>query len=206
MKKVFLLALALTLIGGSVFSEEKKYATMGVVEFGGSVAYSSSTETWKENGEEVMDVTASRFSLRPEIGYFVADSISVGGMIELSSSTSEYKPKVGSSGKLTTTDTTFYLAPKYVFPAGGTAPGMYPYLGLLLGFGSKTSEVNGDKTTFSTTRFGLGGGIKFEVTKGSLLDAGLSYLMGSGEMKDDEKYKLEPSNLLRLHVGFTLYM
>ncbi|PKM93048.1 MAG: hypothetical protein CVU80_00155 [Elusimicrobia bacterium HGW-Elusimicrobia-4] len=186
MKKLLVLALVVGLIVPLVASD-KKYATQGVVELGGTAGFSSISTKLDVEGAE--SVTTTTLSLAPEVGYFVADNISLGAVLNIASVNVEYADAYTTTGIL--------LAPTYVFK-GESA---YPFVGLLLGLSSSKA---GDYTENSTI-YGLRGGVKVKLGGNGLLNLGLSYTAGSESDNDEpsNKYNL---GIIRLNAGFSLYL
>ena len=186
MKKLLVLALVISLVVPLV-AADKEYATQGVVELGGTAGFSSISTKADVEGAEA--VTTTMLSLAPEVGYFVADNISLGAVLNISSVKYEDEDAITTTG--------ISLAPTYVFK-GESA---YPFVGLLLGL---SSTKDGDETTNITT-YGLRGGVKVKLGDNGLLNLGLSYTAGS--MSDND----EPSNkynlgTIQLGAGFSLYL
>ena len=171
MRKVLGLVCAFLFVAGFAFA--KDYATKGALEFGVSEQY----------GDVITNLT-------PEVHYFVADNISLGGRL------SDYN-YTRTQGERSTTE--YLLNPRYVADSEGD---IYPFGGLLIGISKDTD--NGDET--SGTEFGIEAGIKVKVTASGMLNIGLQYLTASGTEKEqgypDADYNTSNVNI---RVGFTLY-
>lgn len=190
MKKLLITAIIIA-VAIPAFSQEKEYATKGVWELGGSAAYLSDTIKYDDGLIEKEKTTLLSFA--PEVGYFLADNISLGLMLNYTNS--KYKKERGGvryTFRYKTTE--LYLTPSYIFKQDK----MYWYVGALLGM------VDGD--VISSTKYGVRGGAKVKVGKNGLLNFGLQYLMGSGTYDygvDEIDFDI---NKLSFIVGFSLYL
>jgi hypothetical protein len=148
--------LVITFILSAVAFSQGTFGKEGVIEFGGTVGFMSSTPV--ANGE-TGDAT-STFTVVPSVGYFFMDGLEV-GLNPLSFVST--KPPVGDSYS----NIGIWAFGAYHLMTMGTT---YPYIEGLIGY---TSESNGE--TLSGLSYGLGIGAKFEITGGLLLNAAAEY-------------------------------
>jgi outer membrane protein W len=198
MKKI-MIGVIITALAVPVFSQGKDYATKGIWEIGGSVSYNSNTITYKgTNGFPDTDTTYKTLTFAPEVSYFVIDNFSLGLMLEYVNNKSEEENYNDITDEIETyTDkshsTTLFLTPTYVFKQDK----IYPYIGALLG----TYSTSWDE---SATKYGLRGGVKIKIGENGLLNLGLQYLFGSGEIKNEEKVDIATKDL-KLSAGLSIY-
>jgi len=178
MRKVFGLVCAMMFVAGTAFAQD--YATKGLLEFGVSEQY----------GDVITNLV-------PEVHYFVADNISLGGQLN------NFATKTGNVER---TGTEILLNPRYV--ANIESENIYPFGGLLLGISKDTYENTNTnyKDETSITKFGVEAGIKIKVTESGMLNFGLRYLTSSGTEKVTGFTDVDSdASNLNLRIGFTFY-
>lgn len=144
---------------------------------GGSASFSSS----KDGGEGAESV--SNFVIAPDAGYFVADDLAVGAMIQFQSATGGYS--------------NFAAAPfvrYYFLPIGDNAK--------LFGqgsFGFGSTKLSSDDESVSSTAWELRAGPAFFLNPNVALETTLSY--GQTKLKD-----VPASKAFGVNVGFQIHL
>ena len=165
-KSLFGLTIIIMLFSAAACSIHAQYATKGVIEFGGSVAYSSSTTV--SNGNTSSNST-SILNFLPYVSYFVINGFSVALSPGIN-----YLKYANSSDGITNLD--LFVVPGYTF---NTKSMFYPYVEGMLGYTSLTSNSNPLGGTSSLNQggvsWGLKGGVKYLIGKSGLFSVGVAY-------------------------------
>jgi outer membrane protein len=134
------------------------FAKAGVIEVGGNVGFSSSTDV---TAGETTDQSLTAITISPTVGYFVIDGLEL-GLDPLEFSTL-------SDGDNTLTSMGFWGFGTYHFSTGGMA---FPYIQALVGY---TSAKMTDMDATTGLSYGFAAGAKLKIAGGLLLNAGASY-------------------------------
>ncbi len=161
----------------------KQFGQRGVFEFGGSVAFQSTTPVSSGTTSDAI----TTFRIEPFLGYFVADGFELGA--------NPLGIEFLSYGGGTQTYVFILLAPSYNFQAGGQA---HPFVEALLGY---TSQSNG--TSRSGFSWGGRAGVKVEVVEGGLLNVAAEYLRIT--MNPSGATQRSGSNQFSISAGITLW-
>jgi hypothetical protein len=165
-----------------------QFARQGVVEFGGSIAYSNTTAV--SDGKTASEST-SLFNFMPYVNYFITDGFSVA----LSPTVNVLK-FAGSSDSNTNLD--LFVIPGYTFTTGSI---IYPYVEALLGYTSVESGSNPVNSGFS---YGGKAGIKLLVGKSGLFSIGVTYAdLDISPKGATNRYGY---NELALSMGFSVFI
>lgn len=139
---------------------EKGYADRGVVELGGTVAFTSVTSV---NAGQTSSTTYTNFSLTPSIGYFITDGLEIG--------LDPFSLTVSSHTGASTSPTELHIlgSVAYAFKTQGSA---YPFVQGMAGY----SSYSAGSTSLSGFTWGLRGGVKVALAQHVLLLCGVQYL------------------------------
>jgi hypothetical protein len=140
-----------------------KYASRGTWEFGGDIAFTSTTYTYRTEyigyHESAYSTTIRNFDIYANAGYFIIKGLKLG--IETGVGiTNFYK---------TQTTLKLYFAPEYVLSTGSDA---YPFAGVSAGFKSINPYYNQSANGFS---WGIKAGVKVNLAGNSLLNVAIKY-------------------------------
>jgi hypothetical protein len=167
---------------GAVVTAKKTYADRGVVEIGGRVDFSYSSE---ERGGNLGRQSQGQFYLAPQLGYFFIKSFEVSVFPTFSSKFYSNQATENAYGAL--------LAPAYVLPF--LRP-WYPYIEGLAG-----SLLT--KDTVSLT-WGMGVGLRILILENALLKIGITYLRNDKRSRiDDNVFQVEDS--ITASFGFGIF-
>jgi len=184
MKSLFTAISIILLFSSLLFSQD--FAKKGIWELGGTVGFSSQTSV---NGGTASDKSTTTISISPSFGYFITDNFEL-GLMPLSYTSSSYN---GSSSSLIT----IMLAPTYNFDIHSN---VYPFITALIGYGSYSAGSN----TYSGLDYGGKAGVKIQIAKNVLVNAGISYVMytyNPSGVSDRNGY-----NLLSVEAGFSIFL
>jgi len=172
-----------------------QFARQGVIEFGGSVAYSSSTI--------VTDGTASNNStsllnFMPYVNYFIVNGFSVA----LSPGVNILKY----TGYSAITNLDLFVVPGYTFSVNNN---FFPYIQVLLGYTSLSSDpisLEGISEKLDNSGFSWGGkaGIKLPVGKSGLFSVGVAYTALNFSPKGADKRS--GLNNIAVDMGFSVFI
>jgi hypothetical protein len=164
MKKVAAVVLCLMLASGFAVAQDFGDAYMkGSIQLGGSFSFSMQSGDYYENSE---GDGATSFSIRPDIGYFVADGVEVGGLLGFNSySQGDYSSSTLSIGPFV----------NYYFPLE-LGPG-HPYATLGYLYQSRSSDDGTNDTTSSFTSLKIGVGYDYPLNEHVSLYGLLDYNM-----------------------------
>ena len=161
MKKVFaILAIIFLIIFVSACNVRAQYAKKNVVELGGSISYSSTTQV--VNGTTASEST-SLFQFQPYASYYLYDNIS----LALSPGITIVSP-AGSTES--TKGYALFLVPGYTF---NMQSNVFPYLEAMVGY----TALKSGATDLSGISFGAKGGLKLIVGNSGAVSFGISYLV-----------------------------
>lgn len=161
MKKAFaILTLILLVFFLSACSAHAQYATKDIVELGGSVSYSSTTQV--VNGTTA-SASTSLFQFLPYASYYLYDNISVA----LSPGITILSPAGAANS---TKGYALFVVPGYTF---NMKSNMFPYAEAMIGY----TALKSGATDLSGISFGLKGGVKLIVGKNGAISFGLSYIL-----------------------------
>ena len=175
-----------------------QFARQGVVEFGGSIAWSSSTMV--ADGTTA-DNSTSLLNFMPYVNYFITNGFSVAlspgiNMVKLA----------GASNSITNLD--LFVVPGYTFAASN---GVYPYVEVMLGYTAITSDgvssaSLGSSGNVNDNGFSYGGkaGVKFLVGRSGLLSLGVAYTALNFTPKG-EKDRTGVNNIA-VDLGFSVFI
>jgi hypothetical protein len=187
----------------SLASAQSSPVDKGSMIVGGSAYFMSHSGDLYEDGEG-NGITSIYF--QPEIGYFMAPNIMIGGFL-LYNSTSQDKYKVSSFG----------IGPQvgYYFnmDKGRTEikGSVYPYIKGFLSY-AKTTEDEGDDEDYkySMTSFGARGGIMYMLSEAVAVDFGLQYSSNTCKQTDPEVPEgmddSESGSSLMIGAGITAFI
>ncbi len=176
MKKLFLLAILLLALSATSFAQ----FSQGTFHLSGAsdLNYASMKSYLQYDGEKVSDeVSSSQFNISPSFGYFVADNLAIGLMLEYETESSE-----GES-----------ISSAMIGPYAGYFFGssnVRPFIGADILYGSMED--------LKATGFDFGAGIAVLVNNFISIDFGLSYGQVGMFSEDDTDLKLITSG-----VGFS---
>ena len=194
-KSLTVFTILILLFSAIACSVHAQYASRGVVEFGGSIAYSSTTVV--TNGTAATQST-SLFNFMPYVSYYLVDGFSVA----LSPGVNIVKI-AGSSNSITDLD--LFVVPGYTFSTKGI---VYPYIEGMLGYTALSSNSNPlggtAKLDNSGVSFGGKAGIKLLVGKSGLFSVGVAYTLLNFSPKGATKRS--GFNNLALSMGFSVFL
>lgn len=178
-----------------------QYATMNVVELGGSISYSNSKMV--SGGNTVQNESASIFQFLPYINYFITDGFSlalVPGINIISLTT----PST-TSGSTTTSITNYalFLSPGYTFSTGGK---LFPYIEGMVGYTKLKSDNNplgGTSVDNGGISYGGKAGVKIAVGNSGLAAIGASYIFFNFTPKGADTRS--GINNLAFSLGYSIY-
>lgn len=196
MKKSFaLFTIVLLLLSAAACSVHAQFGSKGVTEFGGSVAYSSTTVV--ANGTAASEST-SILNFMPYINYFITDGFS----LALSPGINVVK-LAGTSDAIT--NYLLFVVPGYTFSTKGN---VFPYIEGMIGYtalSSKTNPLVGTgELDLSGLSFGGKGGVKVLVGKNGLLSIGVAYTLLNLSAKGADKRS--GFNNLAFSMGFSVFI
>ncbi len=195
MKKSFtLFTTVILLLSAIACNVHAQFGSRGVVEFGGSVAYSSFTQV--ANGTTASEST-SLFNFMPYVNYFVMDGFSVAlspgvNIVKLAGS------------KESITNLLLTVVPGYTFSTKGN---VFPYVEGILGYtavSQKATVVGGADLDLSGISYGAKAGVKMLVGKSGLLSVGVSYTLFNLNPKGADKRN--GFNSLAINMGFSVFI
>ena len=172
---------------GAVSAQEKtvlkkNFADAGIVELGGRVDFSYSSE---DRGGNLGRSSQGSLYLAPQLGYFFLQNFEVAVYPTIATVFSTQRQTETSYGAL--------LAPAYVLPFWRP---LYPYVEVLAG-----SLLT--KDTVSLT-WGAGAGLKIIILQNALIKIGVTYLRNDRRSRiDNNVFQLEDS--LTLSLGFGIF-
>ena len=137
--------------------KNNKFAKNNQWELGGTISFTSTTPVMSG----ITGESYSIFKLAPSAGYFVADCIELGVMVDLTS----YKY----SGSTSYTDYTLYFTPSYNFRTNSIA---YPYVQGQIGYTGLSVSSDANRSGLA---WGIEGGVKINVVGNGLVKAGINY-------------------------------
>lgn len=187
MKKALFTLFVLMMFASLVSAQD--FAKKGVVEVGGSISFTSSTNV---HDGETADDSRSTFSFMPRIGYFIIDNLEL-GLLPMFRSTS--------FGDDSQSDLGIYFYPQYHF---NLKSNVYPFIGAMVGYNSTTFDDGTDETTYSGISYGGIGGIKVQVGKAALFNVGINYFMFTYNPEDWEGDR-NGSNEFGIEAGVAIY-
>ena len=158
------LCLLLSFASSAAFPQEppRHFATKGVVELGGSIAFQASRPVVNgTTGDPVFLLSAA-----PYAGYFVLDEFELG--------VNPVGVAWSKDGDNTVTDIRVFAAPSYNIRTGSV---VYPFVEGLAGLTVRISGTEGSSTTTSGFSWGGRGGIKIGLPGRSLVVIGAQYLV-----------------------------
>jgi len=170
-----------------------QYATMNVVELGGSISYSSSKTV--TNGD-VSNESISIFQFLPYVNYFIIDGFSLAlvpgiNIVKLSSTS----PSI--------TNYALFLSPGYTFSTGGK---LFPYIEGMVGY----TALKSDKSPLGSTNLDQGGisfggkaGVKIAAGNSGMAAIGASYILLNLSPKGADKRT--GLNNLAFSLGYSIY-
>lgn len=160
---LFVLVMAVSII------QAQDFAKKGVIELGGSVSFSSTTDV---SDGETADESTSTFTFSPGIGYFIFDGFEL-GLVPRFSSTSQ--------GDYSLSDIAIFVVPEYHFNLNSN---VYPYVGAAVGYNSMNIDNGTDDYTLSGLSYGALGGVKVQVGNAAIVDFGVEYFMFTYDPED----------------------
>ncbi len=179
-------------IGSSAVSQsrsgDRQFASKGVVELGGSVAFQSITSV---SDGQTSGTTFTTFALEPSIGYFVTDGLEIG--LDPVSLT------INSSTGATSSTTQLHLlgALAYNFRTEGAS---YPFIEGMGGF----SSVSSGSVSNSGFTWGARGGVKIAIASHVLVLGGVQYMQVTENPSGaTARYGY---NTLLVGVGFSVWL
>ena len=180
--------------GITIFAQD--FGKKGIVEFGGGLGFTSTTYVF--DGES-FDDTQTSFWFYPYVGYFIINNVELGLIPRFSTS---------SMGDLSDNSFGILLAPAYVFDLGNC---WYPFIEGRIGYNSWTYEyydVNLDilEATESGLEWGFRGGVKAQVGRHALVNAGVFYQMIDQNNDDDPNDERDGINQFGLEVGVSVFI
>lgn len=187
MKKLSIILLILAFISTVSFAQD--FAKKGVIELGGSILFSSTTEVYDG---ETADDSQTDFSFMPLVGYFIIDGFEVGVMPVFSST---------SFGDNSTSTIGIYLTPQYHFDMKSN---IYPYIGAMVGYNSLNIDNGTNDESFSGLSFGGLAGLKVQLGKSALANLGINYFMYTFNPEDWDKDRVG-ANQLAISAGVSIF-
>lgn len=193
MKKVAIL-LAVCCISTVAFAQFEK----GNKLVGGSFGLSFTTDKTKDDGTTYTNGHYVRFSLDPQVGYFVINNLAIGGTFGFS--TESYKED-GSDYKSVDNEITIqpfvrYYLPQRVFFQGNFIAGNAK--------NKITNNGNTDETKYGVSGWSLSAGYAFLLNDHVAIEPQLGYSgKGYRNKENDVKYL---DNGLYIRVGFQIYL
>ncbi len=187
MKKFFALLLCALTITASSFAQSK-FATGGIIELGGQVAFSSTTNV--SNGETA-DKSSSLFSIGPYFGYFIFSGFELGFMPQVS---------LYSYGDYSSRIMHLFVAPAFNFSGGSN---LFPFIEGLVGYSSSSYDDGITTHDYSGISYGARAGIKYAVGN-FLFNAGVKYLLIT--LNPENADKRNGYNELSIAVGITAHL
>ena len=180
------LTILLILFAFSINAQD--FGKKGVIEAGGMVGFSSTTEV--NDGESVGDAL-TQFTFEPYFGYFVINSLEL-GLIPSFTSLSQGDASITSFG--------IYFAPAWNFNLKSMA---FPFLEGRIGYQS-IDFGEGDNNTLSGLSWGLRGGLKYQIGNSALVNASLGYTQNTLNPKDWSGGR-NGTNVFDILFGFTVF-
>ena len=175
MRKILGLTVAASLAFPAVASA-KDYATAGVIEVGGRVAFSNTSVSREVDapGAEAEEETITDMELSPEVTYFLMDQLGlVGALTFATTSLSEAEVSSSTVG--------LQVGAQYLFPVSSLHVGP----DVRLGFAQQTTEFGDAKETVSGPAISIGGVAKVPFGEGGILGVGLGLDMLMGSVTQD---------------------
>jgi len=182
-----LLTLILLLSFISACDVHAQYATKGVIELGGAVSFSSTTQV--SNGTTA-DQSTSLFQFMPYGNYYIIDGFSLG----LSPGIDILKFAGASES---TKGYAIFLVPGYAFT---TKSNMYPFIEGMVGY----TAISSGSTDLSGISFGGKGGVKMAVGNNGIITVGLSYIMFN--LSPSGADKRSGYNDIALSFGYSIFI
>lgn len=178
MRKILVPMVAAALAFPAVASA-KDYATAGVIEVGGRVAFESRTTTTEIDapGVDPIEASSTILELSPEVTYFLMDQLGlVGALVFQSDSTT-----VDDGDPVTATATGLQVGANYLFPVSSLHVGPE----LRLGFLSMGTDDGTNSETTAGPAISVGGVAKVPFGGGGVLGVGLGLDMHMGTVSAD---------------------
>lgn len=143
-------------------AKSKRYASAGIVEFSGTLGFSSTFARYSSSNSSSSSSTPaiSQITISPTVSYFITNGLNLGVTGSL---VSQFGTGAGSTAYIA------YLQPGYAFDVGTI---VFPYVNVLFGFGGVSSG-----STASGIGYGADAGIKIQLAEHLLLGIGLQYVV-----------------------------
>lgn len=180
MKRTLICVVVTTAIGGWALQPQAHaqgaFARKGVVELGGSIGFSSTSQVDSEGDALTI------FQVRPFFGYFVADGLEIGlNPIDIN---------ITSIGNNSLTEVLTLFSVAYNFTTEGAG---YPFLEGLVGFSSLSNDES-----LSGLAWGGRGGVKVSIAEQALLNLALQYTR--------QNYENTELAILSVTAGFSVWL
>ncbi len=190
MKKILsgIVLITMSLLTMNAQTEQGKWLISGASD----LTFSSTTTTLEYDGEELGDSDATKLSLTPVAGYFIADGLAIGMALNVENSKQD---------DYTSNSLTIGPFARYYFGNSNVKPFLQ---GALL-FGSSTEEDDTDEADASVNAWELGGGVAMFINNFLSVDMGLGYGKATATSEDDNDLKLIMDGI-SFNVGFSVYL
>jgi hypothetical protein len=193
-KALAVFTIIILLFSASACSVHAQYATRGVAEFGGSIAYSSSKLV---SDGDVQDNSLAILNFMPYVNYFIIDGFSIG----LSPGVNMFKY----TGYSAITNYNLFVVPGFTFSTGKS---IFPYVEAMLGYtGLSSDNITAESYTekLDNSGFSWGGkaGVKLLVGHNGLVSIGVSYEQLNFSAKGADKRT--GVNNLAFSLGFSVF-
>lgn len=191
MKNLFILSLILSVFC-IINMNAQDFAKEGTWEFGGAVSYTSTTNV---NDGETADNSTNEFSFEVPVGYFIIDGLELGITPEIM--TTSYDDR-------STTWFGIYFTPAWNFDLNSNA---YPFIEGRFGYQSATVDPGGSSSssTYSGIGWGVLGGVKVQISKNVLINAGFGYMQHTLEGENHTGGR-NGENILGGRVGIIVFV
>jgi len=190
MKKILIVVAVMALVSMSAFAQTEQGKL--VVSGASDLTFSSVKIQNEYDGEDIGDdFTVKSFNIKPALGYFVIDNLSVG-------LTFDYESQKVESNK----DKSFMFGPmaRYYFGSSNVKP--YVHADIL--FGNIKSEGEDYEYKTNLSGWDLGGGVAIFLNDYVSVDLGLSYASVTRTDDDDDKFKSKATGIA-FSGGFSIF-
>lgn len=194
MKKTILIGM-LIILASSIYAQTEQGSFM--VSGSSSMLFNSGEVKHKYDGKtQGKGQTVNTFQVTPSIVYFIANNFGVG----LTGAINNVKTKEGKY-ELSVNSLSFGAGIVYIIPTNSI---IKPILQGYLGFEGMNINSDDDERAYSGLNIGISGGAAIFILDNVSLNLGLSYNSSSLVNDDDDKGKLDKSNMTG-NVGFSFF-
>jgi len=190
MRKILIFVAIMTFVSMGAFAQTEK----GKFIFSGAseLSFSSMTSQMEYDGKDIGDDhKVTSFNIKPAVGYFVMDNLSLGLNFD-------YESEKYENDK----NKTFMVGPMARYYFGSSK--FKPYVHADLMFGSMKNEGENYEINYNASAWDLGAGVAIFLNDYISIDLGLGYASFTAVNDDDDKAKLKTKGVA-FNGGFSVF-